>query len=249
MRVDLKAVAERCRSLKVLFKANFAQDSTLPGGCFLNCVHVRLQEKEVKVFPTCCQINHSIEPPFEVLACLTELLAGGRPGFICLLYPVMEVASLRLGFPVCEWKVTNLINSLLPDYSATFWPRAKGRGGTYAMYGHTVTRQAFMVKCSRDHQAVVVGEREVTTKPPSCFVYRSGTIVTSNFNSSVHRHLAGVLSAHKAQITTASHPTTSRLHPLKDKVKTTPYRNVLPPKDEKWRQKSEEASRTSQSDL
>ena len=218
VRVDLVALADKCRRKAVLFKSRLADDSTLPGGCFRNCVHLRVRGKEVKVFPTCCQINHSLDPPLGILAELAVFLFGGdkqddydklypagRMLVKCALYPVLEVATMRLGFAVSEWKVCNLINFGLPDYSATFWPRAKGRGGVYVSSNHNASGTVLMVRCTAGGRAFVLGERLISRKPSSCFVYSTGTIVTSNYNRAAHQRLYTFLASHARHIAATTH--------------------------------------------
>ena len=209
-KVDLGVLVDKCRRTAMPFKAKFAAaESTLPGGCFRNCVHVRVDGREVKVFRTCCQINHCLEPPLDVLAKLAVFVFGGvdddddddeRTLVKCVLYPVLEVATMRLGFPVSEWKVCNLVNRYLPPFSATFWPRAKGRGGAFVLSGENVRGRALIVACSSRGRSSVLSARAIARKPSSCFVYRTGTVVTSNYNPEAHQRLYAFLARHAALI-------------------------------------------------
>ena len=211
-RVNLHALTDKCRRRGVLFKSKFAGDSTLPGGCFRNCVHIRVDGREVKVFRTCCQINHSLDPPVDVLAKLAQFVFGsdGESGggdktlVKCILYPVLEVATMKLGFSVSEWKVCNLVNDCLPEFSATFWPSAKGRGGSFVLCNETAQGKALVVRCTAGGRATVLSTRIITRKPASCFVYRTGTLVTSNYERNAHGRLHEFLARHAALI--ASRP-------------------------------------------
>ena len=231
--MDLLALTDKCRQRAMLFKAKFAEDSTLPGGCFRNCVHIRMSGKEVKVFRTCCQINHCLEPPLDILAKLALFLFGSEDGsgddgdrtlVKCVLYPVLEVATMRLGLRVSEWKVCNLVNSLLPGFSATFWSRAKGRGGAFILSNEIARGTALLVGCTAAGNSSVLSTRTITRKLPCCYVYRTGTIVTSNYNVHAHGQLHAFLAKHAAQIASGHLKKGSDVRP-----KAEPFSTSTPP--------------------
>ena len=160
---------------------------SLPGGCFRNCVHYKRAHTS-KVWTSCVQINHSRAIPLgELNALSTHMFIDGD--HYAMAYKVMDSTSCSIGQRIDLGLITDLINTKLPGYCASYL-QADGVRTSVTVFCSTPHTKMFHVLRYTQGEWLKHSEIARQKEYSTITIHATGMIVTSMYEKKIFFSIA-----------------------------------------------------------